>query len=182
MTLSASYSRSRLHWDEFQPLFDEYREQYGEEGAAIAEQYDVDDKRSELIAVGARYDPGDWFAMVEWAQSESDTFIADSRGWYATYGHRIVVFTPYLTLAEVEATSRISHPEDPNDDLLSMATEQERVSVGTRWDFAPSAAAKFQLDYIDLDQGSPGVLINEGDEFERGDIVRVFSTSVDFVF
>lgn len=67
--------------------------------------------------------------MAEWAQSENDGFLADSRGWYATYGYRIGVFTPYLTLAEVEATSRTSHPDDPIDTLLSIAAANHRQRV-----------------------------------------------------
>lgn len=66
--------------------------------------------------------------------------------------------------------------------LLGSAVRQQRIAVGTRWDFTPGAAAKLQFDYIDLDSDSAGVLINEQPEFERGGTVHVLSASVDFVF
>lgn len=189
VSLFLGYSRARVTWDEFQGLFDGFRA-HGAEGEAIADRYELDGKRSEIVSLGTRYDPGQWFAMAEWARTEHDSFLADSRAWYATAGYRIGVFTPYLTLAGIEATSPTSHPGigEPQLDaelnaLLGSAAEQESIALGTRWDFAPSAAAKIQLDYLDLDEGSPGVLKATRDsDFDPGGIVRVVSVSLDFVF
>ncbi len=190
LTLYAAYSRAELTLDGYsQELFDAYREA-GPEGEAIAERYDMDGKRHETVMLGGRYDPGDWFLMGEWAHAKSQTFFADSRGWYSTAGYRIGQLTPYLTLAKIEATSATSHPgigepqlDGPlNEQLLGISPQQERISLGTRWDFDPGAALKLQFDYLDLEAGSRGVLVNEAADYERGGVVRVFSATVDFVF
>ncbi len=78
-TLFASYSTFRLRIDAINDFFDQYR-QLGSDGHAVAERYDVDGERFHMLGLGARYDDGDWFALGEWTQSESDTFIGDTRG------------------------------------------------------------------------------------------------------
>lgn len=189
-TVSATYSRSRLTFEQFEPLFDRFRS-LGPDGEEVADRFGVDDRLSQIATVGVRYDPGRWFAMGEWAHTENDSFLADSRAWYVTSGYRIGAFTPYATIADIDAHSPTSHPGVSGagtdnivlNALLGSAVQQERIAVGTRWDFMPGAAAKLQFDYIDLDSDSSGVLINEQrDQFERGGTVRVLSASVDFVF
>ncbi|MDN3519417.1 porin [Aquisalimonas lutea] len=190
-SLFASYNRSRLTIDAFNPLFDAYR-QFGAEGEAIADRYDVDDKRFEVVSVGARYDPGDWFVMGEWSATESRTFIGDSRSWYVSAGYRFGAITPYATIARTRATSDTSDPGLDNPQaqelnarlnvFLGSAAEQKSVSVGARWDFARNFALKVQYDRLDLDEGSRGVLINEQAGFRRGGTVNLFSAALDFVF
>lgn len=192
-TFFASYNRSRLTIEAFNPFFDAFRS-FGPEGEAIADRYDLDDSRSEILTIGARYEPGDWFVMGEWARSENDSFIADNRGWYVTGGYRFGSVTPYITLADLEVTSDTSDPglsaSGPQaqqlnaalNALLGTAAEQSSVSLGARWDFARSAALKVQYDYIDIADGSPGVLVKEQPGFRRGGTVSLISASIDFVF
>jgi hypothetical protein len=66
--------------------------------------------------------------------------------------------------------------------ILGSAAAQTSVSVGARWDFTRLAALKFQFDRLDLEDGSPGVLINEQPDFRRGGNVSLFSVTLDFVF
>jgi hypothetical protein len=54
--------------------------------------------------------------------------------------------------------------------------------VGVRWDFIRNAALKVQYQYLDLDDGSPGVLTNTQPGFEPGGSVNLFSAAIDFVF
>jgi hypothetical protein len=200
-TLFASYGRTRLSIDakNLNALFEGFR-QFGPEGEAIADRYDVDDKRYEVVAVGARYDPGDWFVMGELAHSNSQTFIGDSRGWYVTGGYRFGAITPYVTLARVRVDSSTSDPGlslgglPPSlaaragglnaalNGLLGSVVQQKRVTLGARWDFARNAALKVQYDRLDLDNGSPGVLSNTQPGFEPGGRVDLFSVTLDFVF
>jgi predicted porin len=200
-TLFASYSRTRLTIDDedLNALFDGFR-QFGPEGEAIAERYDADDKRYAVMALGARYDPGDWFVMAERAHADSRTFIGDVRGWYLTGGYRFGALTPYLTLARVRVASRTSDPGLSQDGLppplaaqaaglnaglnglLGSAAQQKSVALGARWDFTRNAALKVQYDRIDLDDGSPGVLVNTQPGFEPGGTVNLFSVTLDFVF
>lgn len=186
-----SYSRSRLSIDELDPLFNAFRA-FGPAGVAIADRYDLDDKRSEILSVGARFDPGDWFAMAEWSRFKNRSFIGDSHGWYVTAGYRFGAVTPYLTLArnEIDSDTSVQGLDLPQaqalnaelQQLVNTAAEQKSVSVGARWDFARNLALKVQLDHIDLSSGSPGFLTNEQPDFRRGGSLSLFSAALDFVF
>lgn len=198
-TLFASYGRYRLTIEALNPFFDAYR-QFGPEGEAIADRYDVDGKRVDVLTLGAGYDPGDWFVMGEWAQSNSRTFIGDTRGWYATGGYRFGNVTPYLTLARMWVDSPTSDPGVSTaglpppyaahvgglnhglNEILGSAAQQKSLSLGARWDFARNMALKVQYDHLDLDAGSPGVLVNRQPGFEPGGSVNLFSLALDFVF
>lgn len=198
-TLFGSYGHFHLTFEEINPFFDAFR-QFGPEGEAIADRYDVDDKEFEVVTLGARYDPGDWFAMGEWARADSRTFLGDMRGWYVTGGYRIDDFTPYVTLAGVRVAGNTSDPGLSTAGLpppaaaqagqlnnilnliLGSGAQQQSVSLGTRWDFARNAALKVQYDHLDLDEGSPGTLTNIQSGFEPGGTVNLFSIAVDFVF
>jgi hypothetical protein len=200
-TLHASYSRVRLtiDADNLNALFAGFR-QFGPEGEAIADRYDVDDKRYEVMAVGARYDPGDWFVMGELADSSSRTFLGDARGWYLTGGYRFGAVTPYVTLARARMDSSTSDPglslaglppplaaqaaglNATLNGLLGSAARQKNVTLGARWDFTRNAALKVQYERLELDDGSPGILVNTQPGFEPGGRVDLFSVSLDFVF
>lgn len=198
-TLFAGYSTLHLTVEDLNPLFNAFR-QFGPEGEAIADRYDVDRKRVEIISLGARYDPGEWFVMGEWLQMESRTFIGDNHGWYVTGGYRYGSLTPYVTLARAQADSNTSDPglsladlppplaaqagglNAALNQLLGSAVEQKSIAVGARWDFARNLALKVQYDYLDLDAGSPGVLVNEQPDFRRGGTVSLFTATLDFVF
>lgn len=201
VTLFASYSRYRVTIDDenLNTLFDGFR-QFGPEGDAIANRYDFDNKRVEVMAVGAGYDPGDWFVMGEWARSKRRNFLGDSRGWYLTGGYRFGAVTPYVTLARVRVVSSTSDPglalgglpppfaaqagalNAALNGFLGSVAQQKSLTLGARWDFARNMALKLQYERLDLDDGSPGVLVNTQPGFEPGGRVDLFSISLDFVF
>jgi hypothetical protein len=198
-TLFASYGRTRLTIEDLNPFFDAFR-QFGAEGETIADRYDVDGKRFEIMSFGLRYDPGEWFVMGEWARSSTPAFIGNSEGWYITGGYRFGEVTPYMTVARIWAHGDVSAPGmslvglSPEqaaqsqglnaalNQLLGSAPQQKSISVGVRWDFIRNAALKVQYQYLDLDDGSPGVLTNTQPGFEPGGAVNLFSAAIDFVF
>jgi len=187
----AAYSQTRLTIDEFNPLFDIYR-MFGPEGNDLANRYDLDDKRFEVLTLGASYDAGDWFLTGEWTQMESRSLFADSRSWYVTGGYRFGTITPYLTYAQQRIHNSSSNPglsqpytEELDAFLQSIVKSQPRqesLSLGVRWDFTPNMALKAQYDHMNLDSGSPGFLVNTQPEFEPGGTVNLFSFALDFVF
>lgn len=199
LTLSASYNTARLTIEAFDPLFDAFR-QFGPPGEAIAERFDADDKRFEVISIGARYEPGDWFVMGELARSTNQSVLADSHAMYVTGGYRFGSVTPYLTLARVGVDSDTAVSGLPLaglppplaelaeglnlglNSVLRSAAAQKSVSLGTRWDFASNFALKLQFDHMNLDKGSAGFLINQQPGFRPGGTVSLFSASLDFVF
>ncbi len=198
-TLFACYGRFRLTMEGLKPFFDAFR-QFGAQGDAIADRYDADGKRFEIMSFGLRYDPGDWFVMGEWTRANTRTFYGDMEGGYITGGYRFGELTPYLTLARARACSDTSDPglsaaglppaqaaqaaglNAALNQLLGSATQQKSIAVGVRWDFIRNAALKAQYQYLDLDDGSPGVLTNTQPGFEPGGSVNLFSAAIDFVF
>lgn len=199
MTFFSTYSQGNLTVEAFDPLFDGFR-QFGPPGEAIAERFAVDDKHFDLVSLGARYDPGQWFVMGELARSTNQSVLADSYGMYVTGGYRFGSVTPYLTLARADFSSDTSTPGLPLEglppplagfaqglnaglnDILGTAPAQKSVSLGARWDFAANFALKLQFDHMDLDEGSAGFLIDRQPGFRPGGGVSLFSASLDFVF
>jgi hypothetical protein len=60
--LSFAQGRFTFNQDDLETLFDAFRH-FGPQGSALANRYDVDDKRVQFIGLGAVYDPGGWFVM-----------------------------------------------------------------------------------------------------------------------
>jgi hypothetical protein len=200
LTVRLNYGQSRFTIPEFAPLFVAFR-QFGPEGAAIADRYQVDHRRVRFVGVGASYDPGGWFVRGEWGRIDLSALFGESTGWYGSGGYRVrTVLTPYVTLAGVETTGNRSDPglsltglppplagaaaglNDALDALLDSKATQTTVSLGGRWDFRKDAALTLQLDHSRHGSGSAGLLSNLQPGFRRGGRVYVFSASVDVVF
>jgi hypothetical protein len=185
--------------DTFSALFDGFR-QFGAQGAALAGRYDPRDRNISFVALGAAYDPGEWFMMAEWGRSNLHSVFGKRTVAYATGGYRIREVTPYLTFAHTRANSNRS---DPGLTLSALPPElvapaaalntalnaalgaiavQQSVSAGARWDLIDSVALKLQYDHMNLGAGSPGVLGNVQPDFQTGGNVHLFSATVDFVW
>lgn len=198
-TLRFSAFTAVLNVNIVRPLFDGYR-QFGPVGIAIADKYDVVDKRFTGYALGASYDPGKWFVMAEAAQKNGRSFLAKGVGMYASAGYRAGEFTPYIVYAMSEAKSATSHPGLPLagmppkqrfiagqlnaglDKLLKSIGSQTSTAVGVRWDFQPDMALKLQYDRATPRNGSRGALINLAPGFQSGRTVHVTSAVLDVVF
>jgi hypothetical protein len=196
--LSFAQGRFTFSQNELDTLFNTLR-QFGPQGNALADKYDVDDKLVQFIALGAMYDPGGWFVMGEWGRRELHSVFGKSTAWYVSGGYRVAQLTPYLTYAEVTANSNTSDPglavsalpaflagpatalnAGLNSALRTIAV-QRTTSAGVRWDFAKNVDLKVQYDYILLGAGSPGVLSNLQPGFQPGGTVSLFSAVIDFV-
>jgi len=215
MTLHAAYSQSKFSLDQFAPLFNGYRQfaanpavqayapQAAAQADALADRYDPDDTPITFFSIGASYDPGDWFVMAEWGQTDTRSVFGKRQAWYATGGYRLGKFTPYITYAEADLKSPQSDPGVTalpggapfavlNADAASLnaalneqlagAPIQKTISVGVRWDFARNVAFKLQYDYSRLGKNSPGTLDHQLPGFVPGGSYSVVSAIFDFVF
>lgn len=150
--------------------------------------------------VGFSYDPGDWFVMGEIVETDSKGLVASSTSGYVSGGYRWNKLTPFATYARTKSHER-SEPGIPTAGLpLQLAglagiidstladlrngqiTSQQTISLGVRWDLASSFALKAQYDYVDLERGSLGMLVNHQPDFQRGGNLNVLSIALDFVF
>ena len=151
------------------------------------------------VALGASYDPGQWFVMAEFVDFKGDGFLADSRSWYVSSGYRFASFTPYATLsrtrADVVPEAGISTAGASalaagaaglnagiNASLNSFSGSQDGVSVGVRWDFMKNVALKTQYDRINVADDSNGRMANVQPAFKQGGHVDLFSVALDFAF
>lgn len=176
--------------------FFDYFRMFAPEGDAIADRYDVDGSRFDIYGLGLRHDPGNWFVMGEWSRSKSQTIFGDVSGWYLSGGYRFGNLTPYVTFARARVHSNTTDPglsageffppaatlNTLLNEALGAAVKQRSVSFGARWDFAPNLALKAQFDHIEMDSGSPGMLVYPQPGFEPGGSFNLFSLALDFVF
>jgi hypothetical protein len=199
LTLHIAYQTSSYTYKAFDPLFDAFR-QFGPQGTALADKYDLDNKLAQLITGGAMYDPGHWFVTGEWGRRNLHSAIGKSTAWYLSGGYRLAKFTPYLTYAEAKANSSTSDPglnvsalppylagqaaglNAALNATLSTAAVQNTISVGSRWDVMKNIDLKMQYDHIHMGAGSAGTLINIQPEFQRGGAVNLFSITIDFLW
>jgi hypothetical protein len=216
-TFHVAYSQSKLTIESYQPLFDYYRgvaasataaagavpafaTQYlaaAAQANAIVDRYEPQQLR--FFGIGAGYDPGSWFVMGEWGQTDSESIYGKRQAWYTTAGVRLGKFTPYLGFARARLKSPTSDPgmsafyalpglagtaalDAELNERLAVAPNQKTVSAGLRWDFAKSAALKLQYDHSDIYGESAGTLNHTTPAFKPGGRFDVWSATVDFVF
>lgn len=167
---------------------------------AMASKYRPYDMDLSYLSLGAQYDPGAWFAWAEFIDFGGDSFISDVRSGYVMGGVRLGQFTPYAILAKIRAFT----PNEPgvdttglplliaagaeaaNDGMRQMLAgargSQESAAIGLRWDAFSNFAVKAQYNYVDLTNGSHGMLGNRQPNFVGGGDYSLFSLTVDFIF
>lgn len=198
-TLRASAFQARLDATVARPLFDGFR-QFGPAGMAIADKYDVLEKRYSGWALGVNYDPGQWFVMAEGGATNGRSFLGRSIGAYVSAGYRAGEFTPYLSYSLTDARNATTDPGLPLTGLppayaapaaglnaglamlLKTNPSQTSVTAGVRWDVRQDMALKLQYDRVMPRDGSRGTLINLEPGFRSGRAVNVTSAVLDFVF
>ena len=189
LTLRAGYTSVKLDTDipSFAPLISGIK-------AASAlvpslSKYKANNWDLSALALGASYDPGDWFVMSELVEFKGDSFLSDSTTWYISGGYRFGTFTPYVTYGATKAKVKPESGLGPlgagiNQVLYSTTPTQDTTSVGIRWDFMKNMALKAQYDMIDTGKNSNGRLRvpQVGSKFIPGSNVDVVTVALDFVF
>lgn len=193
-----AYLRSRATVTELsRTLFDVFR-QFGPQGVAIADKYDLNDATVSLISFGANYDPGQWFVTGEWGHLQSRSLIGGT-AWHVSGGYRFGQLMPYVTYAQalggklydpgLDVSTLPPFLAEPAlalnaglNSLLSSNSVQTSVSLGGRWDFIRNGSLKLQFDHIRMGAGSTGALTNPQPGFQLGGQANIFSATFDFVF
>ena len=199
LSVRASVLTTKLDVNVARPLFDAFR-QFGPQGAALAERYDIDGKRTSVANLGFNYDPGNWFLMGELARMIANSYLGNNTAFYLSSGYRIGNLTPYITYSQVKTSTATSDPGlsltglPPQfafpaaglnaglNQLLSTIAIQHTVTLGARWDFMPNVALKLQFDHLRPQGGSSGTLIKVQPGFSSGHGINVMSAVLDFVF
>ena len=199
LNLHIAYQAAAFTYSALDSLFNGFRE-FGPQGSALADKYDLDNKPSQVFEVGAMYDPGTWFLTGEWGRQNLHSAIGENTAWYLSGGYRIAKFTPFLTYASAKSNSKTFDPgldvsslppflQGPAAGLnaglnaiLASAADQNTISLGARWDVMKNVDLKLQYDHIDLGKGSAGTLINVQPDFQRGGAFNLSSIAIDFVW
>jgi hypothetical protein len=157
------------------------------------EKYDTRNMSTHAVALGAQYDPGDWFVMGEFLSYRGDSILSDSRSWYVAGGYRLGKFTPYVIHADVKAKieDETGSPSAMvnaamNQTLYSITPTQKTTSVGVRYDVYKNTALKLQYDHLKTGSRSNGRLKTTTSPtswgFVPGSSANVVTLGVDFVF
>ncbi|MYM24891.1 hypothetical protein GTP46_19865 [Duganella sp. FT135W] len=199
LTMRASLLTADLSVDIARSLFDGFRE-FGAQGEALVERYELSSKRACVASLGFNYDPGQWFAMGEIGRMNSRSYLGDKTAAYFGAGYRFGDLTPYAVysvsranmetsvagldvrrLAAAQAVTAAQLNAGLNQ-LLAAIPRQNSVTLGLRWDLYPNYALKFQYDRVTPLHGSTGTLINVQPGFRSGQPITVLSAALDFVF
>lgn len=164
----------------------------------------ADNIDNNFLSLGFLHQPGHWLLRGELAKTFADdnTYVASAIGWYITGGYQINNLTPYLTLASVSSSHKTAAyintegltPEQAataeqlnaglRAALDAIASDQQSVSAGVRWDTLPGLAFKLEIKHLKTESGSanPGRLREVQSDFTPGESANVVSLSMDFVF
>ena len=173
----------------------------GAQAVALAQKYSLKDVPRQTLSIGISHDTGQWFVTGEYVRFVGSEVFANSNSGYVTAGFRAGTWTPYATLA---TTKTPQHTADSistaglppqlaaaaaalNAGVSAFASgipapTQKSATLGLRWDFRKNAAAKLQVDHIDLGTNSYGHLINRSPGYPPGGKLNLVSAAVDFVF
>ena len=199
LSVCASVLTLELTFDAARALFDGLR-QFGAPGIALADKYDTDHKRVNVIGIGASYDPGKWFVTGELSRVRIKSFLGERDARYVNAGYRFGTLTPYVTyartrdnsdkrntslsLAGLPPTAQIAATtlNAGLKQLLGSVATQQSLTAGVRWDVAPNMALKLQYDRVLPQGGSAGTLINVQPGFRSGVAINIVSAVLDFVY
>ncbi len=152
------------------------------------------DKTFNFFTTGAVYDDGPFQGQLMLSRILTDTLsYPNNTAGYASLAYRIGEWTPYLVYSRIKS-GRNDHvdtglPDTPPFDVLNAQVglalsnnqaDQSTVSLGARYDFAPNAAFKLQVDRIHS-RGYPTLLWGNTDPDWDGR-ATIFSATLDFVF
>lgn len=199
LTSRVSFTSGLLDIDGFDPFFDAFRN-FGPEGRAVADRFEIDDTPFQSATVGLEYDSGAWLGIAEVAWTDFNSALGEKLAGYVTGGYRLGPVTPYATYSRVEALSETSTSGLSTEGLplplaraagqlnaglngfLNATPVQQNFAVGTRWDVVTGIAVKAQVDFVDVLEDSPGTFGNQQPGFEPGGTAQLFSLSTVFVF
>lgn len=199
LTLHLSYMRTKAEYGEFlDTIWDAYRA-FGPAGEAVVQRYDPNGHWSSFSAIGASYEPGDWFLMAEWGRGNIGSDFGSRDGRYISGGYRFGAITPFITYALVDSHYDHVNGLDASNfpDLLAptiaqlnaglaitqdgFGAKQQTWSAGARWDLLPTVSAKLQYDHARTQNGSSGTFRNNPVGYQpRG--ANIISVTLDFVF
>ncbi len=164
--------------------------------ASVGNEMDPTKKKATFTGFGAAYDSGDLILNAEYTMRRTESYVADTDGWYGTVGYRVQKFTPYLTISQVKfkdgnvnntipagvpALAALKGGVDAT--LTGQKLNEKTTAVGVRWDVYRNIALKAQFERVKPNGSGMFVKVQPGSGFgTNGMSVNVYSLAVDTVF
>jgi hypothetical protein len=150
---------------------------------AVADALTPYDRHGKFDSLGFGLDYRQVVLQAEYAKKKINTrAVPDTTAWYVQAGYRYQQLTPYYMHSSAMQDVPRSFPGLPAASPANSATrtpQQRTDAIGVRWDFAKSAAFKFQVDRIKPVDGA-GAFIKSAAKIAGP--VNVYAFGVDFVF
>lgn len=154
-----------------------------------AAAFGVENEKATFGSAGVTVDWQNIILYSEYFEREiegaANVAFPNQKGWYTTIGYRINKFMPHVTVASLEDNDNPEippippSPEFPQGILRSgTPLEQESVTLGMRYEMAPDAALKVELQRSTPAEGTRG-LYNAVPQQEDIDLFRI---AIDIVF
>jgi hypothetical protein len=139
---------------------------------SAAEDFNIKGHTSQFIAAALTYDNGDYSALAEWTAFNHETnLLMDDEAWLVSVAKRMGAFTPHLTYSATKNFYE-SGNEGKIQKQLPLATEEESITLGLRYDYDSSTALKFEIQHND----------EKTYDGADGDSAMLYSVAVDLVF
>lgn len=209
-TFRFGYSKYKLDFlgiNQVGNIFDLYRQSVAGLGNAL--QYPPESANvkfsnvpARIMGAGYAYDNGKLLVQTEYVSRRSPgVVVQDGDAWYALGGYRLGKFTPYVAYSSIKSKEPAAHSPAVGfggisdmaamvinmvDDEYNQHNEQNRLSLGVRYDFYRNFALKVQMDHI-RKPATPavnvGLFSNTSAAFNAGDrSVNLLTVNLDFVF
>jgi hypothetical protein len=120
----------------------------------LAQQMALDGKPYHFMALGVRYDADDHLWLFEAAHRDLDAYFGRRSGVYTTYGHRLGVYMPYITLARTwTEVSSNNHPvaQQLYDSVKYSLTS---LTLGISYEWSSRMTVKGEAQWLKPDAGS----------------------------
>lgn len=102
----------------------------------LYDKYAAEKSLGTFAGAGFIYDPGTWLIQGEYTKRTTDSFVANSTGWYLTTGYRFGKFMPFVSFSDLKVDSALNAP------LLIDANGQKSLAgAGKDCTSSPNAAA-----------------------------------------
>lgn len=120
----------------------------------LAQQMALDGKDYRFMAFGVRYDTDDHLWLFEAAHRDLDAYFGQRSGVYTTYGHRLGVYMPYITLARTWTEVNSSNHPVAQQLYDSVKYSLTSLTLGISYEWSSRMTVKAEAQWLKPDAGS----------------------------
>ena len=95
------------------------------QAGAMYDEYAAQQRTGTFTGVGFIFDPGTWLVQGEYTRRTTESFVADSTGWYLTTGYRFGKFMPFVSFSDLKVDSPTDAPT-----LINTASQGALAAAG----------------------------------------------------